>query len=167
MVMTWVKQQKKATVLTVLAVLSVCAVTGYAAHVRDKSGHLWDDQVFYQIATGDHDWNDTDTYSYHYMNVENDLNTWVELTYKWKHELKQEDVVLKSDEIGNAGRPLRIESGETYSTSGWLNTYTAGGIPDGEYKIVSSTKIKLENGQGFIQDWISISKTTEFDVEDE
>ena len=162
MTTNWVKQHKTAMAFIALAALLICAVAGYAAHIKDIDG-TWK-SIYYHIATGDHDWNDTDTYSYHYMNIENNSNVWVDVTYKWKHELKQGNTVLKSDEIGNKGRPLRIQSGDTYSTSGWLNTHTAGGIDAGNYKIVSSTKIKMKNENGFSQDWISISKTTDFDV---
>ena len=154
----------KSTLFIALAILLIGAVIGYTDHVKDKSGELWDDQVLWQIATGKHDWNDTDTYSYHYMYVENNLNTWVKLTYKWKHEFKEGNALLKSDQIGNAGRPRRINSGDTYSTSGWLNTYTAGGIDDGEYSIKSTTKISVENGHGFSEDLPSVSKTTRFTV---
>ena len=156
----------KTTLFTALAVLSIYAVTGYTDHVKDESGELWDDKVLWQIATGDHEWNNTDTYSYHYMYVENNLNTWVDLTYKWRHELKQGNAVLKSDQSGNLSSPLRIASGDIYSTSGWLNTGTAGGILPGNYKIKSTTKIKMENGHNRIQDWLSVSKTTDFVVEE-
>ena len=157
-------KRSKTMLLTALAVLSIYAVTGYTDHVAQDNGELWNDQVLWQIATGDHEWNNTDTYSYHYMYVENNLNTWVDLTYKWKHELKQGNAVLKSDQSGNLSNPLRIASGDTYSTSGWLNTYTAGGIPDGDYSIKSTTKIKMRNGHGFSQDWLPISKITRFEV---
>ena len=157
-------KRSRTTLFTALAVLLICAVTGYAEHVSDKVG-TWK-QVWYQIATGDHDWNTTDTYSYHYMNIENNSNTWVDVTYKWRHELKQGNVVLQSDQSGNLSNPLRITSGNSYSTPGWLNTYTSGGIPAGDYKIKSTTKIKMRNGHGFSQDWISVSKTTSFTVEE-
>ena len=152
------------TLFTALAVLSICVVTGYADHVVQSNGELWDDQVLWQIATGKHKWNNTDTYSYHYMYVENNLNTWVKLTYKWKHEFKEGSVLLASDQIGNEGRPRRINSGDNYSTEGWLNTYTAGGIDDGNYSIKSTTEIKLENGHGFSEELPPISKTTHFTV---
>ena len=140
------------------------AVTGYAAHVSDKNG-TWK-EALWQIATGDHWWNDTDTYSYHYMYVENRSNTWVDLTYKWIHQFKQGNIVLKSDQIWNRNRPLRIGRDNTYSTSGWLNTHTSGGIPDGNiYHIVSTTKIKMENGHGFTSIWYEISHTTRVDLE--
>ena len=86
------------------------------------------------------------------------------LPINWKHEFKEGDVLLKSDQIGNAGRARKINSGDTYSTSGWLNTYTAGGIDDGEYSIKSTTKISMENGHGFSEDLPSVSKTTRFTV---
>lgn len=157
-------KRSKTTLLTALAVLSIYAVTGYTDHVAQNNGKLWDDQVLWQIATGDHEWSDTDTYSYHYMYVENNLNTWVKLTYQWKHEFKEGNVLLQSDQIGNASNPRTINSGDTYSTSGWLNTYTAGGIDPGNYSIKSTTKIKMKNGHGFSQDWIPISKITHFQV---
>ena len=119
-----------------------------------------------QIAAGDHEWTNNDTYSYHYLYVENNLNTWVDLTYKWSHKLKQGNVVLESDQSGNLSNPLRITSGNTYSTSGWLSTNTVGGIPAGEYSIKSTTEIKMRNGHGFSQDWLSVPKTTHFEVEE-
>lgn len=156
----------KLTLSVVLAVLLIGAMIGYADHVEQRNGELWNDQVLWQIATGDHEWNNTDTYSYHYMYVENNLNTWVKLTYKWKHEFKEGNVLLQSDQSGNSSNPRTINSGDTYSTSGWLNTYTAGGIPPGDYSIKSTTKIKMRNGHGFSQDWLSVSKTTHFEVEE-
>ncbi len=157
----------KSTLFIAIAVLLIGAVIGYTEHVEDESGELWNDQVLWQIATGDHDWNNTDTYSYHYMFVENNLNTWVKLTYKWKHEFKEGNALLKSDQTGNSSNPRTINSGDTYSTSGWLNTYTAGGIDDGRYSIKSTTKISMENGHGFSQDWLSVSKITRFTVLEE
>ena len=159
-------KRSRTTLFTALAVLLIGVVTVYASHVEQRNGELWNDQVLWQIATGDHEWSNTDTYSYHYMYVENNLNTWVDLTYKWSHELKQGNVVLESDQSGNLSNPLRIASGDTYSTSGWLSTNTVGGIPAGQYSIKSTTKIKMRNGHGFSQNWLPVSKTTSFTVEE-
>lgn len=87
------------------------------------------------------------------MNIENNSNTWVDLTYKWTHKLKQNGTVLQSDQSTNeSSEPRRISAGDTYSVWGYLNTHTSGGIDPGRYTLVSTTQIKFENGLGFSQD---------------
>ncbi len=149
----------QAMVLTVLAVLLICAVTGYATHlVHDIEDGEWKD-VDYEIGTGAHWWNHTDTYTHHYMDIENNSNTWVKLTYKWTHTFKYKtgdliDRILIED--GNPDRRPKIPAGDTYSTRGYLNTYVSGGIEPGTYPLVSTTQIKFKNGNGFsTSSWIT------------
>lgn len=156
-----VKQHKKAVVLTILAVLSICAVIGYADHlVHDIVKGTWKNRdVNYEIGTGAHWWNNTDTYSHHYMVIENNSNTWVKLTYKWTHTFKYKTGDL-TDQIlikkGDPDRRPKIRAGDTYSTRGYLNTHVSGGIDAGRYPLVSTTQVKFENGNGFsTANWIT------------
>ena len=86
------------------------------------------------------------------MDVDNNSNTWVDLTYKWTHKLKKNGTVLQSDQASNeSSGPRRISAGDTYFVQGYLNTYSSGGIDPGNYTLVSTTGIKFENGHGALQ----------------
>ncbi len=143
----------KATVLTALAALLIGVVAGYANHlVTDIVEGTWK-SVDYEIGAGAHWWNDTDTYSHHYMDIENNSNTWVKLTYKWTHKFTYGNIVLTDqiliEEQNDSDRRPKIRAGDTYFVQGYLNTHTPGGIRPGTYEVESTTQIKFENGNGF------------------
>ena len=166
-----VKQHKKAMMFTALAVLLIGAVTGYATHlVHDIVDDEWK-KVDYEIGAGAHWWNNTDTYSHHYMNIENKSNTWVKLSYKWTHTFKYKtgdliDRILIED--GDPDRRPKIRAGDTYSTRGYLNTSVSGGIDAGTYPLVSTTQVKFENGLGFsTASWITARYESNVIVDEE
>ena len=144
-----------------LAVLLFSAVTGYAEHISDEFPE-WKD-TWSQISTGDH----SDTYSYHYFNVENNSNVSVWITWKWTHKLKQNGRTLASDAAESIKDSIKVRRDRSESRQGGLSANLAGGLRNEVYHIVSTTEIQLKNGNGFRSKWYKVSHTTRVDLEED
>ena len=129
---------------TVLVALLISTAGAHAHHVNKSD--WWLGTVFWKISTGKHDWNSYSTYSWHRVFVRNESLYNLTVEFWWKHDVIDVDDVVETDATSGV---FTVEAPEGEQETGdqregWLGPDISG-LPDGTYKIKSTTKMKITN----------------------